>query len=124
MLDVLKCFAKCPFLIYGDRKITYGEFDRTTNQLAHALLELGVKRGDNIGIAEYNTPAFLEVTTAAWKVTTRAVTINFKFKEWELKHVIEDAGMTVVFFNEDIADRMINLRPELPRALFTPTTSC
>jgi acyl-CoA synthetase (AMP-forming)/AMP-acid ligase II len=114
MLDVLKCFAKYPFLYYGDRMITYGEFDLTTNKLAHALLDLGVKRGSNIGIAEYNTPAFLEVTAAAWKVTTRAVTINFKFKEWELKHVIEDAGMTVVFFNEDIADRMINLRPELP----------
>jgi 3-oxocholest-4-en-26-oate---CoA ligase len=114
MLDVLKCFAKHPFLIYGDRTITYGEFDRTTNQLAHALLDLDLKRGDNIGIAEYNTPPFLEVTMAAWKVTTRAVTINFKFKEWELKHVIEDAGMTALFFNEDMADRMINLRPELP----------
>ncbi|MEW6552850.1 MAG: AMP-binding protein [Actinomycetota bacterium] len=111
---ILKSFDKYPVMIYGDRTITYGEFDAQTNRLAHALLELGIERDDNIGIAEYNTPPFLEVTTAAWKVTARAITLNFKFKEWELKHVIEDAGMTAVFFNEDLADRMINLRPELP----------
>jgi len=112
--DILKSFARYPMIIYGDREITYGEFDLQTNRLAHALLDLGVMRDDNIGIAEYNTPAFLEVISAAWKVTARAVTLNFKFKEWELKHVIEDAGMTALFFNEDMADRMVNLRPELP----------
>jgi 3-oxocholest-4-en-26-oate---CoA ligase len=111
---ILKSFARYPVMIYGDCTITYGEFDQQTNRLAHALLELGIGRDQNIGIAEYNTPPFLEVTTAAWKITARAITLNFKFKEWELKHVIEDAGMTAVFFNEDLADRMINLRPELP----------
>lgn len=112
--NILRSFAAYPVMIYGDKTITYGEFDEQTNRLAHALLDIGVLRGENIGIAEYNTPAFLEVTAAAWKITARAVTLNFKFKEWELKHVIEDAEMTTVFFNEDIADRMINLKPQLP----------
>ena len=111
---ILKSFAPYPVIIYGDRTITYGEFDERSNRLAHAMLELGIGRDENMGIAEYNTPPFLEVTTAAWKITSRAITLNFKFKEWELKHVIEDAGMTAVFFNEDMCDRMINLRPELP----------
>lgn len=112
--DILASFAAYPAIIHGDRTITYRQLDERTNQLAHALLGLGVKRGENIGIAEYNTPAFLETVAAAWKVTARAVTLNFKFKEWELKHVIEDAEMHTVILNEDIADRMINLRPELP----------
>ncbi len=110
---ILKSFAAYPVMIHGSRTITYEEFDQQSNRLAHALLALGVKRNGNIGIAEYNTPAFLETTAAAWKIASRAVPLNFKFKEWELKHVIEDAEMTTVFFNEDIADRMINLRPEL-----------
>lgn len=111
--DIMKSFAAYPVIFYGDREISYGEFDRQTNRVANGLLELGIKRDDNVGIAEYNTPPFLEVTAGAWKAVSRAVTLNFKFKEWELKHVIEDAGMKAVFFNEDIADRMINLRPEL-----------
>lgn len=112
--DILTAFAAYPAIIHGDRTITYRELDERTDQLANALLALGVRRDENIGIAEYNTPAFLEVVAAAWKITARAVTLNFKFKEWELKHVIEDADMHTVIFNEDIADRMINLRPELP----------
>jgi len=111
---ILESFARYPVMIYGDRTITYREFDEQSNRLAHALLELGIRRDQNMGIAEYNTPAFLEVTAGAWKIASRAVTLNFRFKEWELKHVIEDAGMTTVFFNEDLADRIINLRPELP----------
>lgn len=111
--DIMKSFAAYPVIVYGDRNITYGEFDKQTNRVANGLLEMGVSRDDNIGIAEYNTPAFLEVTAGAWKAVARAVTLNFRFKEWELKHVIEDAAMTMLFFNEDIADRIINLRPEL-----------
>jgi acyl-CoA synthetase (AMP-forming)/AMP-acid ligase II len=111
---ILKSNARYPVMIYGDRFITYREFDEQCNRLAHAMLELGIRRDQNVGIAEYNTPAFLEVTAAAWKIVARAVSLNFRFKEWELKHVIEDACMSAVFFNEDLADRMINLRPELP----------
>ncbi|MGQ9537365.1 MAG: AMP-binding protein [Actinomycetota bacterium] len=112
--SILTVFSPYPAIIYGDEVITYRELDERTNRLAHALLDLGVKRDENVGIAEYNTPAFLETVAAAWKITARAVTLNFKFKEWELKHVIEDAGMSTVVFNEDIAERMVNLRPELP----------
>lgn len=113
--EILRAFADHPAVIYGEEVITYRELDVRTNRLAHAFLDLGVKRDENIGIAEYNTPAFLETVAAAWKITARAVTLNFKFKEWELKHVIEDAEMTTVVFNEDLADRMARLRPELPR---------
>jgi len=113
--EILRAFADHPAVIYGEEVITYRELDERTNRLAHAFLDLGVKRDENIGIAEYNTPAFLETVAAAWKISALAVTLNFKFKEWELKHVIEDAEMTTVVFNEDLADRMARLRPELPR---------
>ena len=43
---ILKSFARYPVMIYGDRRITYGEFDEQTNRLAHALLELGIERAD------------------------------------------------------------------------------
>lgn len=111
---ILSSFSRYPAIIHGDRVITYGELDQRTNQVARALMELGVGRDENVGIAEYNTPAFLETVAGAWKITCRAVTLNFRFKEWELKHVIEDAGMTTVVFNQDLAERMANLRPHLP----------
>jgi amino acid adenylation domain-containing protein len=37
-------------VVDGARMLTYSELDRRANQLAHLLLELGVSRGDRVGI--------------------------------------------------------------------------
>lgn len=37
-------------IVDRDRSITYGELDARSNQLAHALLELGLTRGDRVGL--------------------------------------------------------------------------
>ena len=41
-----------------DESITYAELERSSNQLAHALIECGVVRGDRVGI-------YLEKSTSA-----------------------------------------------------------
>ncbi len=110
---IMESFGKHPAIIYGDRVITYRELQERVNKLGHALLEMGVRKNDNIGLCEYNTPEFMEVVAGAWKVAARAVPLNFRFKEWELKYVIEDAKMSALFFAGDIAERFKNIRPEL-----------
>lgn len=111
--SILESFGKHPAVIYGERVITYRELQERVNKLAHALLEMGVKKNDNIGLCEYNTPEFMEVTAAAWKIAARAVPINYRFKEWELKYVIDDAEMSALFFAEDLTERFKNIRPDL-----------
>jgi fatty-acyl-CoA synthase len=110
---ILKSFGKHPVIIRGDEVITYKEFDERTNQLARAMLRLGVKRDENVGLAEFNTPEFMEVTAAAWKIAARSIPLNFRFKEWELKYIIDDAEMSAIFFNEELIERVKNIRPEL-----------
>jgi fatty-acyl-CoA synthase len=110
---IMETFARHPAIIYGERVITYGELHERVNKLARAMLEMGVKKNDNVGLCEHNTPEFLEVTAAAWKIAARAVSINYRFKEWELKYVIDDAEMSVLFFAEDVAERFKNIRPDL-----------
>jgi amino acid adenylation domain-containing protein len=39
-----------PAAVDGERTITYAELDGRANQLAHLLLELGISRGDRVGI--------------------------------------------------------------------------
>ena len=110
---IMESFGKHPAIIYGERVITYRELQERVNKLAHALLEMGAKKNDNIGLCEYNTPEFMEVTAAAWKIAARAVPLNFRFKEWELKYVIDDAEMSSLFFAEDLTERFKNIRPDL-----------
>ena len=111
--SIMEAFGKHPAIIYGERVITYRELQERGNKLAHALLEMGVKQNDSIGLCEYNTPEFLEVTVAAWKIAARAVPVNYRFKEWELKYVIDDAEMSALFFAGDLTERFKNIRPDV-----------
>src|SRR5437773_6347437 len=40
-----------------DQALTYGELEKLSNQLAHALIEIGVLSGDRIGIYLHKSPA-------------------------------------------------------------------
>ena len=40
-----------------DQAVTYGELEKLSNQLAHALIEIGVVSGDRIGIYLHKSPA-------------------------------------------------------------------
>src|SRR5437763_15608066 len=40
-----------------DQALTYGELEKLSNQLAHALIEIGVVSGDRIGIYLHKSPA-------------------------------------------------------------------
>lgn len=65
LTSIIESFAKYPAIIYGDRVITCGEPQQRVNKLARAMLEMGVKKNDNVGLSDYNTPEFLEVIAAA-----------------------------------------------------------
>ena len=65
-------------MIDGDRRITYTEFDRRTNQLARALRELGVRQGDRVAVLLVNSAAFLETMFATAKLGAVFVPINFR----------------------------------------------
>lgn len=55
-------------LIDGDRRLTYVEFDRRTDQLARALRANGVQQGDRVAGLMVNSSAFLETMFAVAKL--------------------------------------------------------
>ena len=52
-------YADVPCTIFKGAKITYKEMNEKTDQLAAGLAELGVKKGDRVGIFMPNTPQFV-----------------------------------------------------------------
>ena len=54
-------------LICGAERLTYRAFNRRVNQLAHALLDLGLKKGDKVAALFYNSIPFVETYFAALK---------------------------------------------------------
>ena len=77
--------------------ITYAELDRRSGALAHALLEMGVKKGDRVGIYLRNTPEFIMAFMAAAKIGAIAVPFNIMFKRAEIAYILNDSGCKAVW---------------------------
>jgi acyl-CoA synthetase (AMP-forming)/AMP-acid ligase II len=90
-------------LIDGDRRITYTEFDRRTDQLARALRELGVRRGDRVAALLFNCAAFLETMFAAAKLGAVFVPINFRLAPPEVTFLLADSGADVFVWSGQLS---------------------
>ena len=53
---------------FGKRQITYGDFDRHTNQVANALIAMGLKPGDRISCLSKNSDWYFELLVGGAKL--------------------------------------------------------
>ncbi|HEY5670401.1 MAG TPA: AMP-binding protein, partial [Anaerolineales bacterium] len=61
-------YADAPCTIFKGARITFREMNEITDRLAAGLAELGVKKGDRVGIFMPNTPQFVMAYFAILKV--------------------------------------------------------
>ena len=83
-------------LVYGKTRLTYRQLNARINQLAHALLDLGIKKGTKVAILAYNCNQFLEAYFALAKIGGVAVPINFRLGAEELKYIINHSDAEAV----------------------------
>ncbi len=82
---------------------TYTDFDNRTNQLARALVELGVRRGDRVAMLLLNSITFMEATFACAKLGAIMVPINVRLKGPEIAYILADSGADVFFYHDLLA---------------------
>ena len=83
-------------LVCGSRRLTYGEFERWINRVAHALAARGLAAGGRVALLLPNGPEFLAVTHAAAKLGALAVPINWRWRRAEIAYVLGDAAPDVL----------------------------
>ena len=122
--------------IFKGATVSYKEMDEITDTLAGALADLGVKKGDRVGIFMPNTPQFVMAYFAVLKAGGVVVASNPLYTATEIAHQANDAGIEIMLvmsnFYETLksaqADTKIktvivtNLKETLPaltRVLFT-----
>ena len=96
---------------YGDRifctfnngeTLTFAEFDETTNKLASAFANLGIKTGDRIAGMMFNCKSFLLTMLATHKRGAIFVPINTELKGAFLEHQIRNIEPCAVFINNEL----------------------
>ena len=55
-------------LVHGETRLTYKQFNARINRLAHALMDLGIKKGDKVSILAFNCNQFMETYFALAKM--------------------------------------------------------
>jgi len=91
----------CVYSKSTDKKYTYRELIYITDRIANALLQLGVKRGEPIGIMTSNCPEFIFCCIGIMKTGAIVVPINPLLKESDVTHIIKESrNMRIVFVHK------------------------
>jgi acyl-CoA synthetase (AMP-forming)/AMP-acid ligase II len=111
-----RTFPNRPAILYGSKTLNYREFNARCNQLANALLRLGVKQRDNVALLQYNYPQMLEAMFACFKAGCGAVPINFRLHPEEYAFIIKHSEARAVILSEEFNHAVLDLRKGLPEA--------
>jgi long-chain acyl-CoA synthetase len=83
--------------IFKGAVISYKEMDALTNHMAAALVEMGVKKGDRVGIFMPNTPQFVIAFFGILKAGGAVVAVNPTYPVDEILTPVNDAGIEIMF---------------------------
>ena len=108
------------FIVYPDRNLrfSYAEFNIRVNNLAKALLQIGMRPDDKLGIFANNVPDWLTFMFASAKIGVVLVTINTNYKTHELEYLVKNSDLKAICLvngwrDSDYVQMIYELVPEL-----------
>ena len=91
-----RSFGDNPAIIYFGRRISYSELDEMVDRFATALQDLGVKKGDRVGVQLPNIPQFVIAFYGALRAGAVCVACSPLYKARELEHQLNDSGTEIL----------------------------
>jgi acyl-CoA synthetase (AMP-forming)/AMP-acid ligase II len=97
----------------GDVVVTFREAEARANRLAHALLALGARPGDRIGMLVPNCHQGLETILAPMKAGMGVVPMNIRLHPGEHEYMLNDSVARIVVYHEDFGPQLATIRTNL-----------
>ncbi len=108
------------FIVYPDRglRFSYRIFNDRVDNLAKSMLQLGIGKGDKVGVFANNVPDWLTYFFATAKIGGVLVTINTNYRTHELEYLIKNSDLTTLCLvngwrDSDYVQMVYELIPEL-----------
>jgi len=102
-------------IICEENQRTYSELNERSNQLARALLGLGLVKGDRIGTLSFNSIELMEAYLAHLKIGGVTVPLSAWGTDKEIQHQADFTGCRFFVFHQDFLPRVERIRPSLPQ---------
>lgn len=100
-------------IIFERNQLTYGQLNDQVNRFANALLSLGIKRGDRVGLLMRNSHLFVTVYFAVIKIGAILVPINFWYRGPETTFVVNKSGVSTFILAEEFIDPVEGIKKDL-----------
>src|SRR5581483_9431289 len=100
-------------IVDGARRYTYRDFQARVNQLAHALLALGVRKGDRVCILSPNSHFFLESYYGVTQIGAILVPLNYRLTAADHEYIINHAGVSAMLVDHEYTAMVDGIRPRL-----------
>ncbi len=111
--------ARDAILDPSGERLTYGELNERVDRLARGLLDLGVGKGDKVGLWMPNIPEWVVAYYAIARIGAVVVPMNTRYKTHEVEYILDDSEATTLFAvgafaKIDYLEMIAEIRPKLP----------
>lgn len=88
----------------GDVVVSYAQLDARSNQIAHALRELGLRTGDTVAVMLENCAEFYDVWWAAMRSGLYFTPINWHLTAPEVEYLVADSEARAVVYSGQLGE--------------------
>tara|TARA_R100001132_G_scaffold15958_2_gene14264 strand:- start:89 stop:1660 length:1572 start_codon:yes stop_codon:yes gene_type:complete len=93
---------------------SFAELETRSTQIANGLIGLGVKPDDRVGYLAKNMAVYYEMLFGAAKARATMTAVNTRLAPPEVKFILSDARVKVLFVGKDFYGLIDQIRAELP----------
>lgn len=99
--------------VFRDKRFSYREFNAVVNKVAHALGELGIKKGDVVAVMSQNCHQMAILMWACFKIGAWYSPMNYLLRKGEITYQINHAGAKIFFVESALLDVVKEVENEL-----------
>lgn len=101
-------------IIFRDQTTSFGELNGRANQVANALISLGIQPGDRVALFIHNLPIFIEAYYGILKAGATVVPLNVLYKAGELEYIFQDSGARAILTFGPFVKEVLTARANAP----------
>ena len=94
-------------------ELTWKEFDDRVNRLSHALMGMGIRKGDRVLHLMMNSMSWLEAYFAAIRIGACVVPLNYRFISSQVKYCADVSEPKILILDDHFTNVVTPIRSEL-----------
>ena len=110
--NTVKRYGDKTAIIMGARRVSFNQIDLASNQVANALIDMGLQKGDRVATMQASNPEFVAILFGILKAGGIAVPLDSRYVEDELKHLFDDCQPKILVVENPPLESLL---PALPR---------